>query len=540
MPPVDPEHAEKLIESGLALSAELSTPSILQRIVNLAVELTGATYGALGVLGPDGSITEFLHVGMTEEEREAVGPYPSGKGILGALLEHEGPLRLDDLGSDPRSVGFPPNHPPMGAFLGAPIRCRGMIFGNIYLTEKQGGFSDEDESALTVLAAQAGIAIDNSRQYEETRRRERSLASLREITDRILGGAGPDEVLELIADRARELVGTELATIAVPTSDTGELVIQVASGAYADQLRGQTFPMEGSVTGEVITSGQPTVIGDLRVDERTHQPTVRFGELGPSVFVPLSVAGTAFGTLTVANLHKGQLFGDDDLKLLETFAAHAAVAIEYARAQEEVQRLAIMEDRERIAKDLHDGAIQSLFAVGMGLDATGALSEDAEVQDRLEQAAAEVDRVIRDLRNYIFGLRPGILADRQLHEALVELGREFGSKSEILTVTDIDEGVAAELAGRAGDLVQLTREALSNIGRHSDAETCSVKLRGEDGIAVLEIDDDGQGFDVDASIGSQGHGLRNIRERAESLGGTASISSSLTEGTTIRISIPLG
>jgi len=256
--------------------------------------------------------------------------------------------------------------------------------------------------------------------------------------------------------------------------------------------------------------------------------------------VPLSVAGTAFGTLTVANLHKGQLFGEDDLKLLETFAAHAAVAIEYARAQEEIQRLAIMEDRERIAKDLHDGAIQSLFAVGMGLDATGALSEDAEVQERLEQAAGEVDRVIRDLRNYIFGLRPGILADRQLHEALVELGRDFGSKSEILTVTDIDEGVAAELAARAGDLVQLTREALSNIGRHSEAVTCSVKLRDEDGVAVLEIDDDGHGFDVDASIGSPGQGLRNIRERAESLGGTASISSSPTEGTTIRISIPLG
>lgn len=508
--------------------------------MELAVELTGARYGALGVLGPDGRITEFLHVGLSDEERRAIGPLPSGKGMLGALLEQDGPLRLDDLESDPRSVGFPPHHPSMGAFLGAPIRCRGMIFGNIYLTEKEGGFTDEDEDALLVLASQAGIAIDNARQYEETRRRERSLDSLREITDRILGGAGPEEVLELIADRARELVGAELATIAVPTSGSSDLVIQVASGAYAEQLRGQTFPQEGSITGDVITSGKPAVIGDLKLHARTHQPIVRFGELGPGVFVPLSVAGTAFGTLAVANLHKGEQFAEDDLKLLETFASHAAVAIEYARAQEEIHRLAVVEDRERIAKDLHDGAIQSLFAVGMGLDATGALSEDEEVQERLEQAAAEVDRVIRDLRNYIFGLRPGILADRQLHEALVELGREFSSKSDIVTVTEIDESVAAELSARAGDLVQLTREALSNIGRHSGAETCSVKLWGEDGIAYLVIDDDGEGFDPDDVGGGPGQGLRNIRERAESLGGRAEFTSSASEGTTIRISLPLG
>lgn len=536
-----PSNRDRLIESGLALSSELSIPAILQRIVDLAVEITEARYGALGVVGHGGEITEFISSGMTLEQRKAIGPLPAGKGILGALMEEATPLRLADLSSDPRSTGFPPNHPPMRSFLGAPVRSRGRVFGNIYLTEKidAGEFSEQDEQALVVLAAQAGIAIENARQYEETRQRERSLDSLRAITNAILAGAGADEALELVAARARELVGAELASIAVPTEDGRALVLQAVDGAHASQLRGQTFPEKGSITGEVIATGKPAVIGDLAADYRADQPVVRLGQMGPALFVPLSVAGRAFGTLGVANLHRGRPFTEEDLKLVETFAAHAAVAVEYARAHEELQRLAIMEDRERIAKELHDGAIQSLFAVGMGLEATGAMSEEGEVETRIEQAVQEVDRVIRDLRNYIFGLRPGILADRQLDQALRELTLDFESKTGIVAAVEIDQATASELASRAGDLVQLTREALSNIGRHSGAETCSVKLhRGED-LAFLEIDDDGKGFDTKAATNGAGNGLRNIRERAESLGGTAEIVSTPTEGTTIRIALPI-
>jgi signal transduction histidine kinase len=429
----------------------------------------------------------------------------------------------------------------MRSFLGSPVTSKGRVFGNIYLTEKIGapGFTEDDESALVVLATQAGIAIENARAYEETRQRERSLESLREITNAILAGADADEALELIADRARELVGAELASIAVPTDDSRALVLQAVSGAHADQLRGQTFPQSGSISGEVIAAGRPSFIGDLSDDDRAFQPVVRIGEMGPAIFVPLSVAGKPFGTLGVANLHKGQPFTENDLRVVETFAAQAAVAVEYARAHEELQQMAVMLDRERIAKELHDGAIQSLFAVGMGLEATAAMTDNDDVVQRIDQASQEVDRVIRDLRNYIFGLRPGILADRQLDQALREMALDFESKTGIVTAVDIDESIASELSSRAGDLVQLTREALSNIGRHSKAETCSVKLRRDDEVAVLEIDDDGAGFESVMTESGPGNGLRNIRERAESLGGVARIDSKPSEGTTITVTLPV-
>jgi signal transduction histidine kinase len=370
-----------LIEAGMVLASELSLDAVLQRIVELAVEISDARYGALGVLTPDRrTIEEFITVGVTPEERAAIGDPPVGHGVLGLLIEETGPLRIPDIGADPRSVGFPPNHPPMRSFLGAPVVARGTVFGNIYLTEKRGApeFSEEDEAALVVLASQAGIAIENARLYEEIQRQQR-----------------------------------------------------------------------------------------------------------------------------------------------------------------ELQRLSVLEDRERIAKELHDGVIQSLFAVGMGLQGAACFAKDDELGRRIESAVGEIDRSIRDLRNYIFGLRPGILADRQLHQALDVLGAEFEAKSGVVTVVDVDEETAGALASRAGDLVQMTREALSNVGRHAKAETCRVSLRrgALEGTAVLEIDDDGVGLDPEAPVA--GMGLVNLRDRAASLGGDLTIESAAGAGTTVRLTIPI-
>jgi signal transduction histidine kinase len=367
----------RLIEAGMALASEVSLDAVLQRIVDLAVELTGARYGALGVLTPDGqSIQEFITVGITPEERAALGDPPTGHGLLGALIREEGPVRIADIGADPRSVGFPPNHPPMTSLLGARIIGRGTVFGNIYLTDKRGAemFDEEDERVLVVLATQAAIAVENARLYDETERRGR-----------------------------------------------------------------------------------------------------------------------------------------------------------------ELQRLQVFEERERIAKELHDGVIQALFAVGMSLQGLASSSSDPELARRLEAAVEDVDVAIRDLRNYIFGLRPGILADRQLDQALKELATEFGSRSDVVTVVDVDGEAASALASRAGEVVQLAREALSNVSRHAEATTCRVSLRrGADGI-VLEIDDDGRGFDVGAS--TPGMGLRNLRERVESLDGVLEVTSTPGEGTTVRATL---
>jgi signal transduction histidine kinase len=244
-----------------------------------------------------------------------------------------------------------------------------------------------------------------------------------------------------------------------------------------------------------------------------------------------------FGTLSVGNTLAGRLFDESDVALVETFAGQAAVALAYARARAELDRLIVMEDRERIAKELHDGVIQALFAVGMGLQATATMSKDPEIETRVEDAVGEIDRVIRDLRNYIFGLRPGVLADRQLDQALRQIVAEFEEKTGVVAVPEIDAGVAAELGSQAGDVLQLTREALSNVGRHANASTCRISLRRGDRAAVLEIDDDGSGFDP-AAVRGGGQGLRNLEERATLLGGTFEIESASGEGTTIRVTIP--
>ncbi len=527
-----------LIEAGLALSSELSLDAVLQRIIELATQVTGASYGALGVLGPGGRITEFITTGVSDEQRRVIGAPPTGRGVLGVLISEAKPLRVADIAAHPRSVGFPPNHPPMKSFLGAPVVSRGRVFGNIYLTEKQGAtqFSAEDEEALVVLATQAGVAVENARLYQEARQRERWLEAAREIATTILAGAGSDEALRMVARRARELVGADLASVAIPEGND-QLSLQVADGVHAEEIVGMTFPVEASISGEVIRTGRAVVLEDASAEHRVYQPVARIGEIGPAIFVPLALRGKAFGTLGAARISGGRAFDEDDLRLLESFADQAAVALEYARAQREIQRLAVLEDRERIAKELHDGVIQSLFAVGMGLEATASLSGDAQLGNRIEAAVTEIDRVIRDLRNYIFGLRPGILADRQLDEALRGLAEDFEEKTGLIAVVEVDAEAASDLASSAPDVIQIVREALSNVGRHADATTCRITLRREGEAAVLEIDDDGKGFDPSAA--HIGDGLANVRNRAEALGGELTIDSSSGDGTTVRIVVPL-
>ncbi len=536
------DRKDALLEAGLALSSDLSLDVILRRIVELAMDLTGARYGALGVLGPDRVIEEFVTIGVTPQQRQRIGHPPLGRGILGALIDGARPLRLADISHDPRSFGFPPNHPPMASFLGAPVQARGRVFGNIYLTEKQGAreFTEEDEQDLVVLAAQAGMAVSNAHLYEDTRRRERWLDAVAETSTTILAGADASSTLELVADRARGLLGADLASIAIP-EDGDTLRIVAACGLHAETLRGEVFPVEGSLSGEAMRTGTTIVVADAAADGRVIQPVVRAGDLGPAMFVPMSARGVPFGTLTVASAHGGRPFREDDRALVASFAEQAALAVQYARAQDELHRLAVLEDRERIARELHDGVIQSLFAVGMGLQGSAMLTHDADVAARIEGAVGELDRVIRDLRNYIFGLRPGILADRQLDQALRDLAADLEARSGVTTVVDIDAGVAAELGSRAPDVIQFVREALSNVGRHAHASTCRVTLRrvsGADGTeAMIEVDDDGQGFDVHRA--KEGNGVPNLRARASAIRGAVALESTPGEGTVVRLTLPL-
>ena len=532
------DRKDVLLEAGLALASELSLPIVLQRIVDLAAEVTDARYGALGVIGDEG-LVEFITTGISAKQRREIGTPPKGRGVLGLLLAEPRPIRISNIADHPQSVGFPPNHPPMHSFLGAPVQAMGRVFGNIYLADKRGvrEFSLEDQESLVVLATQAGVAIANASLYEETRLRERWLNALHDITNDILSGADAQSILVDIAEHARVLARADAATIAIAGSTPDQLMVTAAVGARASELQGQAVPALGSIAGEVMRTGQPLVVDDVSSDPRAHQPIVQLGRQGPVLFVPLRVRGRATGTLMVANLKGGRRFDNQTLLLVETFADQASVAIEYGRAQAELRRLGLMDERERIAKELHDGIIQSLFAVGMGLQSTALLAGTPETASRVESAVGELDRVIRDLRNYIFGLRPGILADRQLDDALRELGDGIQKRSHTRVVVEVDAELAASVSSRSHEIVQLTREALSNVARHAQARHTTVRLMRSGSHAELTIEDDGIGFDVRSA--SAGNGLQNMRDRAAAFGGTLRLTSKPGKGTKLRLTFPV-
>jgi signal transduction histidine kinase len=531
------DRRDLLLEAGLALSSELSLAVVLQRIVDLSTEVTDARYGALGVIGPDGAIADFITTGLSARTRQSIGHIPVGAGILGVLMHGAAPLRLADISKDPRSVGFPPNHPPMKTFIGAPVKALGRVFGNLYLTEKRGGleFSDEDMSNLLVLATQAGVAIANASLYEEARHRERWLEGLRKIATDTLAGAEPDDVIDTVCRFARELAEADIAAIVLPDRD-GRLLVVAADGAHHADIIGLEVPLDESISGEVILTGKPLLMADASSDERAFQPMVRKAEMGSALFVPLRVGDRALGTLAVANVAGGQALSPDSLNMIETFAEQAAIVYDYGRARRDAQRVAIMDDRERIAKDLHDGIIQSLFAVGMGLQAT-AMSAGGDVESKLDEAVTEIDRVIRDLRNYIFALRPGLLADRQLDHAVRDLAGKFTERTGVETVVRVEPGVAQALASRSSDIVQFVREALSNVGRHAEASRARVELIADGERALLVVQDDGVGFDI-ARV-RRGQGLGNLDARARRLGGSLRITSRPGRGTRLRAAFPL-
>jgi len=533
------DRKDVLLEAGLALASELSLPMVLQRIVDLAAEVTDARYGALGLIGAGGDLVDFITTGISVKQRRAIGALPHGRGLLGLLIREPRIVRVAEIRSHPDSVGFPPNHPPMTSFLGAPVQAIGRVYGNIYLADKRSApeFSEDDERSLHILATQAGVAIANASLYQESVRRERWLEALREISGHILEGADANTVLNSIAEHARDLAGADAASILTTTASPGNLVVAAAVGAYAPKVRKQSVPAAESIAGGVIQTGKVLHTDDASTHARAYQPIIRLGHVGPAIFVPLRVRGRSTGTLMVANLKGGRLFDDATIRLVETFADQASVAIEYSRAQADVQRVGLMEERERIARELHDGIIQSLFAVGMGLQGTALLAGSPTTAARIDDAVDELDRVIRDLRNYIFGLRPGILADRQLDQALQELGDDLQKRSGARVEVKVDAELAASLSSRSHQIVQLTREALSNVARHAQAGRSSVRLAREGKVAVLVIEDDGVGFNADSESG--GNGLRNMRQRTEAMGGAMMVKSEAGKGTSLQMTFPV-
>ena len=534
------DRVHSLLEAVLSVGRELDLEQALRGIVQAAAVLVDAEYAALGVITPDGKrLSDFLTVGVDDDKIAEIGHYPEGHGILGELIRRPEPLRLAKISEHPASYGFPAHHPPMNTFLGVPIRVRDQVFGNLYLTEKRGGaqFDEEDESVLATLAVAAGVAIDNARLYEESRLRERWLQVSAEITQSLMSGSERGEVLRLIAERAREITAAILAVVAVPVDDIGALTVELAIGEGADLHRGRVLPVEGSLIGRAFSGGSPVTSADLASDERVAADPARVSGLGPAVAVPI---GTGAGVRGVALLVReaGQpVFTEKETAQLQAFAGQAAVAMELADRRRDTEQIAMLQDRDRIARDLHDLAIQRLFATGMTLQSAGRFIEHPEASERVVRAVDDLDETIKIIRSTIFGLRSRENAGTSgLRSRVVRVVGEtaplLGFAPSVRMEGLLDTQVPKEIADH---VIAVLSEALTNVARHAHAGRTDVVLETDDREVRLSVTDDGVGI----VPGGRRSGLRNMAERAEQLNGTLEVTSPAGGGTSLLWCVPV-
>ncbi|GGR34758.1 sensor histidine kinase [Streptomyces aurantiogriseus] len=548
------DRVHSLLEAVLSVGRELDLEQALRRIVQAAAVLVDAEYAALGVIGPDGKrLSDFLTVGVSEEQIARIGPFPEGHGILGELIRHPEPLRLPKISEHPSSYGFPPHHPPMNTFLGVPIRVRDQVFGNLYLTEKRGGaqFDGEDESVLSTLAVAAGVAIDNARLYEESRLRERWLQASAEITHSLMSDSERGEVLGLIAERAREITGAALAVVAVPMEGTDSLTVELAIGQEAEAHRGLVLPVDDSLIGRAFSNAAPVTSADVSRGERgeTGVPSTgggervspgppRFTGLGPAVAVPVGSSDGVRGVVLLVREAGQTVFTDKETEPLQGFAAQAAVAMELAEHRRDAERIALLQDRDRIARDLHDLAIQRLFATGMTLQSAGRFIEHPQASERVLQAVDDLDETIKIIRSTIFGLRSredsvgqGLRARivRAAGEAAPVLGFAPSLRMEGLLDTHVPNETAEHV-------MAVLTEALTNIARHAHADRAEIIVETDGDELRLTVSDNGVGI----PSGGRRSGLCNMADRAEQLDGTLEVSSPPDGGARLVWRVPVG
>jgi signal transduction histidine kinase len=531
-----------LIETGIALSSELSLEALLRRVIETAVELTGARYGALGVIDRTGTVLEqFITVGVDEETKRSIGELPRGRGILGALIHSREPLRLADLSQDPRSVGFPPGHPPMTSFLGVPIGVRGVTFGNLYLTEKAAGdeFSDEDEEVLRLLAAQAAVAIENARLYESSRQWSRQLESLNEISEALVGEGDLPHLFALAASRLRELVDARIVMIQRPTPDGDWLTVEAVDGDEPERLRGLRIDVARSKSGRTLERKRSERIDSLLDDPEVDQTAPRLVEASAALYVPLVVRDVAVGVL-VAYDKRGvsPRFSDADLRVAQAFANRAAVAIELSERVGRRAVRALLEgqetERRRLARELHDETGQALASILLGLKA---LERDVG-EEPLALVRELVDSALGDVRRLTVELRPPALDDFGLEAALERLASVIGERSALSVDVSVNMRGTKLPAEHETAIYRIVQEALTNVIKHAGAGSVSIAVTAPEGVVRAVVEDDGKGFSP-RDVREQALGLVGMRERVQLLGGRLEIESSPGDGTTIVAELPL-
>lgn len=526
----------QLLEAMRTVGAGLDLHVTLDRIVETAAELADARYAAIGIIDDAREgLSDFVTYGVTPQQHERIGALPDGhKGLLGALIHDPKPLRLDDLTKDARSAGFPPGHPPMRTFLGVPIRVQGDIFGNLYLTEKRDGgvFSEEDLHMVRVLATEAGIAIGNARLHAATRQRERWIDGSVAVTTELLAGSDVDDALAVVAEQARKLADSAAGIVLLPDEEGGLEIVAVSADDPAG-IMGTQIPTDSPVV-EQLLAGEPVFVDDSATDPRMVTDIAQ--RFGPSMMLPLKSGGRVLGTLATPRSRGARPFTGAERTLATQFAAQAALALVLADAQRDRERLAVYEDRDRIARDLHDLVIQRLFATGMMLESAQRRTIVPDVAQGVGKAVDELDVTIQEIRTAIFALQqgpaeaPSGLRTRVLREigtAAVPLG--FQPSAGFVGPVDSRVG---ELTGK--NLIAALREALSNAFRHAQASRIEVVVDatirlpdGTDGVR-LTVADDGIGIPENG----RRSGLRNLANRAESLGGSSTYGPGLGEGGT--------
>ncbi|MCQ1581125.1 sensor histidine kinase [Streptomyces parvus] len=515
-----------LLDAVMSVGRELALPQVLRDIVEAAVSLVDAEYGALGVVGSDQKLAEFLPTGIDGETWRQIGGLPTGHGILGELIRHPEPLRLSELSDHPASAGFPPHHPPMHSFLGVPIRVRDEVFGNLYLTEKRGAsdFDAEDEAVVSTLAVAAGIAIENARLYEERRIRERWLAASSDLTRALLSGEDETEVLEEMLAQAVDITGADLGVFYL-IGPAGEMTGSLALGEKAESHRGVVLPSSrGTLAAAALAEEGLITVENVSSDPRVQVQPERWDGFGPAVAVTVGTKERLSGVMILGRVLNRPAFVHAEIAALPGYAGQAALALELADHRSDSERMSLLADRERIARDLHDLAIQRLFATGMTLQSARPLVEHPEAAERLARAIDDLDTTIKIIRTTVFGLREretpgqGSKLRSRLVQAVDAVTPALGFAPALRMEGLIDTEVPRVVADQA---VAVVAEALSNVARHAGARRAEVSVIADDGVLTVTTSDDGVGLRVPDDRGRGG--ICNLTERAERLGGSLSV-----------------
>lgn len=542
----------RLVDVGRSLVTELDLATVLDRVLEAARDVTGAQYAALGILDDrKEQLEQFLTLGIDEDRRERIGALPRGHGVLGLLIREPQPLRLDDVGAHPDSYGFPPGHPAMKTFLGVPVIVRGEAWGNLYLTNRRGGpFTDDDEEDLIVLATWAAIAIENARLYEgvERRRREleravRGLEASTEIARALAGETQLERVLELIVKRGRALV--EASGVAIMLLDRDDLVVAASAGEIASSAHGARLPVGGSLSGEVVLTGQPERIADVQ-SRLSGRATVMAG-VGSALLVPLVFRGASHGVLAAFDRRaEGPEFTAEDERLMSGFAASAAAAVATAQSvAEERLRLSLEaaeQERKRWARELHDDTLQGLAGLGVMLGTAMRTGSDEAIRDAAERAMAQIREEVTKLRALISELRPAALDEIGLRAAVESLVERTAAAQDLEVTHRIalgsDQGAQRLTPEIESTAYRIVQEGLTNVVKHAGARHAQVRVEEVEDRLHVAVRDDGRGFEPSAPGG--GFGLTGMRERVEMLGGTIAFESSPAGlGTLVSASLPV-